>query len=313
VAIAAIACFAIPLGKAINENRLKWRFSNAIRAKNYEQVHACLQAGANPNWPILSEDDVSPWERLKHLVHRSSDDAKGDPQDAAPLHQDTVPLLYTLWDEIPSWNRDLTRNKQREAAEAIALALLKRGADLNRFASDGDSPLTLATMDRFSGAVQYLVQHQANVNLSKGEDFAPLVDADASDSEYLLEHGADPNRGTSDGTPVLLWACAQLDVVKVRELLQHGANPMLIYADGETLIFKVAGEVRGNFVITHKGVSPAEITSRACEIAKMLVDRGVDPAAKSLKGRTALSLFTEKDRRSSQFCKYLESLRRRDQ
>jgi ankyrin repeat protein len=128
------------------------------------------------------------------------------------------------------------------------------------------------------------VKLHVDVNAYGSDGATPLVYADAKDLEFLLEHGADPNRGRLGGMPPLEMACAELDVAKVRELLNHGADPKWRDVNGETLLIVVANEAHASFANNHKSVPPSEISRRASEIAQILVERGADPAEKNSLG-----------------------------
>jgi ankyrin repeat protein len=87
----------------------------------------------------------------------------------------------------------------------------------------------------------------------------------------LLEHGADPNVGSQDATP-LLAALEDEDCDTVELLLYHGANP--------------------NLVPTHLGATrtplAAALSQRCTRCATMLLERGADASG----GVPATALIT---------------------
>ncbi|MCW3055956.1 MAG: ankyrin repeat protein 17-like, partial [Chthonomonadales bacterium] len=115
--------------------------------------------------------------------------------------------------------------------------LLQHGAKVGPN-SPGEGALWLAIASQNSDSAQLLLKYGAAVNV-KGED-TPLAEAanqdDVETARELLERGADVN---ADKGAALLAACESCDEDLVEMLLEHGANPNVQTSDGSTAIQRV--------------------------------------------------------------------------
>jgi ankyrin repeat protein len=121
--------------------------------------------------------------------------------------------------------------------------LLERGADPN----DGETPYhspesyDLAALKVLVESGKLTADSLATMLLRKADwhDFAGI--------EYLLEHGADPNRMTVWRVTALQQALRRDNSVKIIEaMLDHGADPALPREDGSTAITIAARRGRGD-------------------------------------------------------------------
>ncbi|HYK89376.1 MAG TPA: ankyrin repeat domain-containing protein [Acidobacteriota bacterium] len=92
------------------------------------------------------------------------------------------------------------------------------------------TPLTAINKKNIS-MVEFLLNHGADPNRAGSGDATPLWKAirDENNSifEFLLNHGADPNRPDSHGDTPLRMAAGWRKKSMVESLLKHGADPNL--------------------------------------------------------------------------------------
>jgi ankyrin repeat protein len=119
--------------------------------------------------------------------------------------------------------------------DAVVKMLLDRGADLK---AAGINPLAFAIMARCSKGVDLLIgaADQDNLNQQVIYDVPPLGDALAL--KLLLDHGADVNVKTLDGSPLLLAAAASdtLPVDAVKAMIEKGADVNAKSPQGQTAL-----------------------------------------------------------------------------
>jgi len=89
--------------------------------------------------------------------------------------------------------------------------------------------------------MRLLVEHGANIEghgYDSDEDFTPLMRSAGKNAlsavQFLLSHGADPNRRTNRGTTALMLAAQNANVDVVRYLLDHGAKIHARNAGGQS-------------------------------------------------------------------------------
>jgi ankyrin repeat protein len=131
--------------------------------------------------------------------------------------------------------------------------------------------------------VKLLLQNGANVNSTDNRGRTPLYIASlggkSNVASYLLDHGADPNKGASwKGNQRPLHVAAMYDHVSIiQNLLRHGAKIDSCTSAGETPLHYAAWHGRSSAV-------------------KFLLEEGANPNAKDIYGNSALHFpFTQQD------------------
>jgi ankyrin repeat protein len=166
----------------------------------------------------------------------------------------------------------------------LAQLLVERGADVNRANKGGWTPLYLAVDNR---------------NIEGGDYPVPKPDLDHLDLiTVLLAKGANPNAKVKDNTLTrtiftMQWffedgatpfirASQSSDVALMKLLLERGADPKAVTANGDSALTAAAGIGWVDGVTYER--SPAE----NLEAVRLLLDLGVDPNHANNEGRTAL-------------------------
>jgi uncharacterized protein len=177
----------------------------------------------------------------------------------------------------------------REGDVPLSRMLLDAGADRNAVAGDGKTALAIAIFNGNYDVGSFLVEKGVDVNRADAQRFTPLFWAvDRRNMEtapnfpwmvtadpmplirQLLDAGANPNALVNntprarmrEGSPRIVFATALMraafagDLELVKLLLDHGADPMVISKDGETMLSAAAGLafIQGY----HRGKPPTE-------------------------------------------------------
>jgi ankyrin repeat protein len=204
-------------------------------------------------------------------------------------------------------------------------ALLAAGADINQTTGYGWSPLLVATQNRYYKLGEYLIEHGANVNLPNKGGWTPLYlatdnrniesgdypvrkgDMDHLDFiKLLLAKGADVNARMKDstetrtvftnqwldenGATAFLRASQSGDVVLMKLLLEHGADPKI-----DTTLHVTALQVAAGIGWV-EGITYEWSPESTLQAVKMLLDLGLDVNAQADTGRTALHGAAHKGR-----------------
>ncbi|PWT99019.1 MAG: hypothetical protein C5B51_27940 [Terriglobia bacterium] len=203
--------------------------------------------------------------------------------------------------------------------------LLAAGAGINQVTAYGWSPLLVATQNRYYKLGTYLLDHGADVNLPNKGGWTPLYLAtdnrniesgdypvrqpDMDHLDYiklLLAHGANVNARMKDstqtrtvftnqwldenGATAFLRASQSGDVVLMKLLLEHGADPKINTALNVSALHVAAG------VGWVEGITYEWSPEATLEAVKMLLDLGIDPNLQADTGRTALHGAAHKGR-----------------
>jgi uncharacterized protein len=214
----------------------------------------------------------------------------------------------------------------REGSIDTVEALLDAGADVNETSEYGWTALLVATHNRFYRLGVYLLDHGASPNVANEGGWTPLYiatdnrnieggdyptrkpDMDHLDFiERLLAAHADPNlrmRSSTEtrtvfthqwlleeGATPFLRAAQSGDIVLMRLLLEHGADPKIATSGNVTPLMVACG------IGWVEGVTYEWSPAATLEAVKLLLDLGADVNAQdTLDGRTALMGAAHKGR-----------------
>ena len=116
----------------------------------------------------------------------------------------------------------------RAGNQALALELVKDGADVNEPEANGTTPLHWAVHGGDLALVNQLIKAGANVNAKNNYGASVMVEAallgNAELLAALLDAGADPESPNADGQTALMVVARSNNVAAAQLLLQHGAN-----------------------------------------------------------------------------------------
>jgi len=203
--------------------------------------------------------------------------------------------------------------------------LLAAGADINQTSGYGWSPLLVATQNRYYKLGEYLLDHGADVNLANKGLWTPLYLAtdnrniesgdypvrkgDMDHLDYikiLIDKGANVNARIKDstqtrtvftnqwldenGATAFLRASQSGDLVLMKLLLAHGADPKIATVLGVTALQVASG------IGWVEGITYEWSEKDTFEAVKLLLDLGLDPNAQADTGRVALHGAAHKGR-----------------
>ncbi len=157
----------------------------------------------------------------------------------------------------------------------------------NRNIEGGDYPVRQPDMDHLD-FIKLLLAHGANVNarICGVDSTKEKCKGDSTETrtiftmQWLYEDGATP----------FLRAAQSGDVALMKLLLEHGANPKIATANGDTALMVAAG------IGWVEGVTYEWSEADNVEAVKMCLDLGLDPNAVDGDGRTALHGAAHKGR-----------------
>jgi len=175
----------------------------------------------------------------------------------------------------------LLRAAERGQLELVKL-LLEHKADPNRYVSAELTPLKGAVMSRNVQMVQILLEGGASPRDDIGAFQVVLNFSDIEMAELLLRHGANANMTIPVKETVYAFPDGQMVAVQRRDLEPDRIDNTVkrlqcrisTLSGGSSLLYLAAGSGR-----------EPEANSR---IAKLLIDRGADPNARTLNGSTPL-------------------------
>ena len=198
-----------------------------------------------------------------------------------------------------------------------ARILLKAGADVNQVTNYAWSPLLIATQNKYYQFGSFLLDHGADPNVVNKGAWSPLYIAvdnrNIEGGDYplrkpdmdhldfirkLIDKGANVNHRVKESTwyrtvftsqwvledgATAFWRAAQSsDLVVMKLLLEHGADPNIATAQKVTAL-QVASGIGWVEGITYEWSKEANV-----EAVKLLLSLGADPNAQAETGRAAL-------------------------
>jgi len=198
-----------------------------------------------------------------------------------------------------------------------ARILLAAGADVNQVTNYGWSPLLIATQNRYYQLGSFLLDHGADPNVVNKGAWSPLYIAvdnrNIEGGDYplrkpdmdhldfirkLIDKGASVNHRVKESTwyrtvftsqwvledgATAFWRAAQSsDVVVMKLLLEHGADPNIATTQQVTPL-QVASGIGWVEGVTYEWSKEANV-----ETVKLLLSLGADPNAQAETGRAAL-------------------------
>jgi ankyrin repeat protein len=203
--------------------------------------------------------------------------------------------------------------------------MLDRGADVNQQTEGGWTPLLAAVQNRYYKLAAFLLERGADPRIQNKGGWSPLYLAtdnrNIEGGDYptrkpdmdhleiiklLIDGGADVNTRMhsstetrtvfthqwlyEDGATPFLRAAQSSDLVLMKLLLEHGADPKLNTDDGTTPLMVAAG------IGWVEGVTYEWSRDANDETVKMLLDLGIDVNLHNAEGRTALMGAAHKGR-----------------
>ena len=212
---------------------------------------------------------------------------------------------------MPCWagvNDDFRRALKNEDFSDIE-EFVRRGADVNLTFDNGKTPLMVAAKHGQSELVTALLASGADANATTDNGGTALmfsaIPGDLATIETLLSHGADANAFAKFRWTALMIASVKGHADAVKLLLEHGADGNARDAYGWTPLMRAVYENRGEAVSVLLEDASIDVNNRDDQgitalhlaavkgyvtIARMLIDRGADPSAADLEGRTPVTI-----------------------
>ena len=286
----AFACIA--LGVPGLTNAFECDKMNLVEVKlvaTIEDYRTCLDNGFDPNTMVWKHTRQSALEAMSSAStpeHLAADVVRlflerGADPDGVIERGITTPLSHAVsyrwlgWRHGTSWRPETT--------VAVVTALLEYGADpniRNRANPDGRQG-----HGRPPSIVTAMNKHSLDSREMQRLGVTPLMLAVRENEhesivQVLLEHGADPDMAThhEDWTSLHISAWRGNPLI-IQALLDHGADPSVVTSQRKWTSLHVLAWSGGR--------EPGD----AIATMKLLIDAGVDPAAKDAKGRTAWNII----------------------
>ena len=299
----------------------------AARGGDLETVELLLAAGADVN---AAEAERHQTALMWAAAQRHAAVARVLIEHGADIHARTA-----VWDQLentagntnPIGNFRMSHGGStpllfaaRQGDLATAQVLVEAGADVNDTAASGASALVIAAHSGHGPLGVYLLAQGADANAA-GAGYtalhAAVLRGQADLVEALLDHGADVNAPLEHGTPGrrfsadfslryqliganAFWLAAkygELDILRL--LAAHNADPLAIPESGMPALQAAMGvtqstENRRNRV----GIpapDPADVERLAYELARVVLNQGVDVNTADARGQTALHHAVRQD------------------
>ena len=285
----ALTAVAPTLSMTFECEKMNWDLVKI--ASSIEDYEACLDNGFDPDTMVYKTArrsaleamaSVSTPEHLAPAIVRLFLERGADPDGVYERGSSGTPLTRAVslrWLGNPhdmSW--------EPETTVAVITNLLEYGADPNlrkRYSPLGEQefgrPPSILSSMRKRGVKAAVITSRLG--------FTPLMLAVRENEhhsivEVLLDHGADPNMATlhEDWTSLHIGAWRGNPRI-MQALLDHGADPTVVTSEREWTPLHVLAWSGGR--------KPGD----AIATMKLLIEAGVDPAAKDAKGRTAWDII----------------------
>ena len=258
-------------------------------------VRRCLREGADPNAVSRNRGKVPMIALVAIVTFRESHDAAAtrallaagaDPNVAGYFGR--TALHHAVSDRWFGWRSKRTRDLRTTLA--VVSALVKAGADPNVQVRDpfssqrhGTPPSVIQTMRKRGAPFFVLVSRQewTPLMLAVREDENPKI------VDLLLKGGGDPNLGSKHEN----WTSLHIGAWRgnpdvLRLLLKHGADASAVT------------EKRRWTPLHVLAWSGGRNADKSIEVVGILLEAGVDPAARDAKGRTAWDLIQKRHGRA---------------
>lgn len=261
----------------------------AADQRHADVARALVEAGADVH------ARSSTWRQLENTAGNTNPSG-----DFEMEHGGSTPLLFAA----------------RQGDVDTARALLDGGANVNDTAASGASALVIAAHSDHGPVALFLLARGADPNAARagyGALHAAVLRGNVELVKALLDKGADPNAPITHGSPLrrlsadhsirhqmvggnALWLAARLGHLEiVRALRARGASVSVVTADNVNTLKAAMGLVRGRGLTENRegryGAplrDHAEEESATLEIAKMLIEGGVDVNAADGQGETPI-------------------------
>ena len=300
----------------------------AARSGNLLAVERLLEHGADVN---TAEHERGQTALMWAVAQQHADVARVLIENGADLHARTevwYQLENTAGNTNPSGNFQMAQGGStpllfaaRNGDVETARVLVDAGADVDDIAASGTSALVIAAHSGHGPLGMHLLERGADPNAAEAGYTALHAAALRSQVELveaLLDHGADPNVVVEHGTPgrrfsadysirhqligtTALWLAAKYGEPQiVRTLAQHGADPFVVSQSGTSTLQAAMG-MPGTSLEGRRdriGNSPpdaAEEERLTLELARIILDLGVDVNVADRRGDTALHDAVRKD------------------
>ena len=300
----------------------------AARSGDVETVEQLLEHGANID---AAEHERGQTALMWAVAQQHADVARVLIENDANLHARTK-VWYQL--ENTAGNTNTSGNFRmahggstpllfaaRNGDIETARVLIEAGADVQDTDASGTSPLVIAAHSGHGALGIYLLDQGADPSAS-GSGYtalhAAVLRSQVELVEALLDHGADPNAVVEHGTPGrrfsadysirsqligmhALWLAAKYGEVEIlRTLADRGADPFVVHQRGMSALHVAMGNAGSSIEdrrdrIGNAPRDPAEEERRTLELARILIDLGIDVNAADERGNTALHDAVRKD------------------
>lgn len=184
---------------------------------------------------------------------------------------------------------------------SIVKLLVSNGADINRSGKYCGPAIMEATIAGHLDIVQYLFEHQADLNLQKDSSYAlyeAVLNGHQKLAQWLLEQGANPNLKTKDGSTAV-HIIAQYMPNLFTTVVAKGGQLILDNHKRSVLSYAIFGNnqkivaILLNQPLSQEALDDALRTATTTQneaLVRKLVKKGANPKARDPWGENALSI-----------------------